>query len=109
LRGLRKRWGKLTLWQKILAVFAFILSASLGVGLMILTGQVFIWLGPKAENWEHAPLAYIIIWMGVFMVSFPPLVGWSTLGTVAGFIFGFWKGCVTFSAGLRPSDLIIFS
>lgn len=96
-RALRKRWEKMTLGQKALAVFAFMLSAALGVGFMIFTGKIFVWLGPVAEKWEHAPLAYILLWLGVFTVSFPPLVGWSTLGTIMGFVFGFWKGCVTTS------------
>ncbi|KAL1966691.1 hypothetical protein VTN77DRAFT_3888 [Rasamsonia byssochlamydoides] len=96
-RSLRKRWEKMTLWQKVLAVSAFIFSITLGLGFMAFTGQVFVWLGPVAEKWEDAPLAYILLWMGVFTVSFPPLVGWSTLGTVIGFVFGFWKGWLVYA------------
>jgi hypothetical protein len=93
-RQLLKRWSKMTLWQRILTGVAFVVVISLGLAFMAFTGQMFVWLGPVAEKWEHAPWAYVVLWLCVFVVSFPPLVGWSTLGTIAGFIFGFWKGWV---------------
>lgn len=82
----------MNIWQKIGAVAVFIVLNALGFGLMYLTGKVFIWLGPVAENWEQSILVCSVLWLCVFFVSFPPLIGWSTLGTVAGFIFGIWKG-----------------
>jgi hypothetical protein len=95
-RGVLKRWDKMSVIQKIIAVLAALLLAGLGVGTMILAGQIFVWLGPKAEKWERSPLAYIILWISVILVSFPPMVGWTTIGTVAGFLFGFWKGYASF-------------
>lgn len=91
-RRLEAAWQKMSVWQKVGAVVAVIAVVALGLGFMFLTGQVFIWLGPVAEKWEQSKLAYFILWLCVFFVSFPPLIGWSTLGTVSGFIFGIWKG-----------------
>lgn len=85
-------WDRMTFWQKIGFYVASFVAAALGIGLMILTGKLFIWLGPVSGKWERSPLVAFIIWICVFFVSFPPLVGWSTIGTVAGFIFGVWKG-----------------
>ncbi|KAJ6171207.1 Tlg2-vesicle protein [Penicillium chermesinum] len=82
-RKANERWERMTFWQK-------------GVGFMVFTGKVFFWLGPVAERWEKSPLVAFVLWLCVFFVSFPPLVGWSTFGTVAGFIFGLWKGLTGF-------------
>ncbi|KAJ5679591.1 hypothetical protein N7462_007835 [Penicillium macrosclerotiorum] len=93
----RERWEGMTLWQKIGFYAASLLVGALGIGFMVLTGKIFIWLGPVAERWERSPLAAFVLWLCVFFVSFPPLVGWSTFGTVAGFIFGWWKGWILYT------------
>jgi uncharacterized membrane protein YdjX (TVP38/TMEM64 family) len=85
-------WRKMTFWQKVGSVLAVLGLNILGFGFLYITGRVFQWLGPVAERWEHSVLVFIVMWLGVFFVSFPPLVGWSTFGTVSGFIFGVWKG-----------------
>lgn len=91
-RRFERAWQKMNVWQKIGAVFASLGAIALGLGFMFFTGKVFIWLAPVAEEWEKSKLAYFILWLCVFFVSFPPLVGWSTFGTVSGYIFGIWKG-----------------
>lgn len=97
-RTARERWEKMTLVQKIIYFAASLLLGALGVASLVLAGKIFIWLGPVAEEWERSPWAYIVVWFSIVLVSFPPLVGWSTLGTISGFLFGFWKGCVDFRA-----------
>lgn len=86
------RWERMTLWQKIGFYVASILTGAVGIAFLVLSAKVFIWIGPVAEKWERSPLVALILWLCVFFVSFPPLVGWSTFGTVAGFLFGVWKG-----------------
>jgi hypothetical protein len=89
-----QRWQKLTLWQKALAVFAVALAGGLLAGMWALAGKFFGWIRPMAEKWEAEPGAYIIVWFCVILVSFPPLIGWATLGTISGLIFGLGKGYV---------------
>ncbi|KAL2860847.1 TVP38/TMEM64 family protein [Aspergillus lucknowensis] len=91
-------WGKMTFWQRVGTVLAVIACNILGFGFLFVTGRVFQWLGPVAETWEHSALAFILMWLGVFLVSFPPLVGWSTFGTVSGYVFGVWKGWLLYSS-----------
>ncbi|KAJ5086767.1 hypothetical protein NUU61_008074 [Penicillium alfredii] len=90
-------WEKLSLLQKIGAVIASLALGALGLAFMILTGKIFVWLGPVAEKWEKSGLVALILWICIFLVSFPPLVGWSTLGTMCGFIFGVWKGWLIYA------------
>ncbi|CEN59786.1 Putative Golgi apparatus membrane protein tvp38 [Aspergillus calidoustus] len=85
-------WRKMTFWQRVGTVVAIIACNVLGFGFLYITGRVFHWLGPVAEKWEHSVPVFLLMWLGVFFVSFPPLVGWSTFGTVSGYIFGVWKG-----------------
>ncbi|KMP00520.1 TLG2-vesicle protein of 38 kDa [Coccidioides immitis RMSCC 2394] len=94
-----KIWITLTIWQKIAAVIASLLLSALGVGFMILSGHIFIWLEPVAADFEKSALVYFIVWLCTFIVSFPPLIGWSAVGTVSGFIFGVWKGWAIYAAG----------
>ncbi|KAL5359515.1 hypothetical protein BJX96DRAFT_174418 [Aspergillus floccosus] len=91
-------WRRMNFWQRVGAVLAAILANLLGIGFLVFTGKVFIWLKPVAEQWEHNPLVFFVLWLCVFFVSFPPLVGWSTFGTVAGYIFGVWKGWLLYAS-----------
>ncbi|KAJ5976057.1 hypothetical protein N7481_009764 [Penicillium waksmanii] len=93
----KERWETMTLWQKIGFYAASFGVGALGIGFMILTGKLFGWLGPVAHKWEHSFLVAFVLWLCVFFVSFPPLLGWSTFGTVAGFIFGLWKGWIIYT------------
>jgi len=95
-RRVSQRWDKLTRWQKMLTLLFVILFIGLGVGIMILTGKIFIWIRPMADKWEHEVLPYVVVFLCIIVVSFPPLVGWTTLGTISGLIFGFWKGWLVF-------------
>ncbi|KAL2005618.1 hypothetical protein VTN00DRAFT_10111 [Thermoascus crustaceus] len=88
----------MTLLQKAGAILAALAAIALGLAFLFFTGKVFIWLRPLAEKWENSKLAAFILWMCVFGVSFPPLVGWSTFGTVAGFLFGIWKGWLIYAS-----------
>lgn len=93
-RHIERAWHKMSFWQRVGAVLAAIAAIALGLAFMFLAGKLFVWLAPVAEKWEKSKLAFFILWLCVFFVAFPPLVGWSTLGPVAGYIFGVWKGLV---------------
>ncbi|CAG8022028.1 unnamed protein product [Penicillium olsonii] len=93
-----KMWQDMTFWQKTAYVAGSLFMGASGIAFLILTGKVFIWLGPVAEKWESSWLVAFVLWLCVFFVSFPPLLGWSTFGTVAGFIFGVWKGWLIYAS-----------
>ncbi|CAL5874540.1 uncharacterized protein PFLUO_LOCUS8836 [Penicillium psychrofluorescens] len=90
-------WMGMSLLQKLGTVTAVVAMLTLAIVVMVFTGKLFIWLGPVAEKWEKSALVGFILWLCVFFVSFPPLVGWSTFGTVLGFIFGTWKGWLIYA------------
>ncbi|KAI1913262.1 Tlg2-vesicle protein [Ophidiomyces ophidiicola] len=90
-------WTELTVWQKVVTIFAFLVVSAFTVGFMILSGHIFKWLEPVASDWEKSPLVYFVLWVCTFIVSFPPLIGWSAIGTVCGYLFGIWKGWIVFA------------
>lgn len=91
-RRVGEAWGKMNFWQRAGVVGIVLVALTLGIGLMIMTGRLFLWLGPMAEKWESSKLAVVVLWFAIVLISFPPLVGWTTLATICGFIFGLWKG-----------------
>ncbi|KGO64174.1 SNARE associated Golgi protein [Penicillium italicum] len=101
-------WEEMTLLKKIGTVFAALFLGVSGLAFLVLTGKLFIWLGPVAEKWETSWLAALILWLCVFFVSFPPLVGWSTFGTVAGFIFGIWEGWLIYASATILGSTVSF-
>ncbi|PYI18356.1 Golgi apparatus membrane protein tvp38 [Aspergillus japonicus CBS 114.51] len=107
-RRIRTAWRKMTFWQRVGAVGAFILANMLGLAFLFFTGKVFIWIRPVAAQWEKSRLAFFILWLCVFFVSFPPLVGWSTFGTVSGYLFGVWKGWLLYASATVLGSTVSF-
>ncbi|EKV07131.1 hypothetical protein PDIG_74050 [Penicillium digitatum PHI26] len=101
-------WEEMTLLKKIGTICAALFVGISGIAFLVLTGKLFIWLGPVAEKWEKSWLAAFILWLCVFFVSFPPLVGWSTFGTVAGFVFGVWKGWLIYASATILGSTVSF-
>lgn len=96
-------FAKMTLLQKMGTILAAGVAVAFGIGFLIVSGKIFDWLKPVAASWENSVLAYFIVWLIVFTISFPPLVGWAATGTVSGYLFGVWKGYVDFGMGLFGS------
>ncbi|EEA24137.1 Tlg2-vesicle protein [Talaromyces marneffei ATCC 18224] len=107
-RAAKDRWERMTLVQKTLYFLGSLLVGALGIASLILAGHIFIWLGPVAEQWEHSAGAYALVWFSIILVSFPPLVGWSTLGTISGFLFGFWRGWIVYASATVVGSTISF-
>lgn len=50
--------------------------------------RIFAALTPVAKSWRELPAGWLILWLMVFLVSFPPLIGYSSCVTIAGFVWG---------------------
>ncbi|KAJ6099631.1 hypothetical protein N7467_001166 [Penicillium canescens] len=101
-------WEEMTLPKKIATVIASLFIGASGIAFLVLSGKLFVWLGSVAEEWEKSWLAAFILWLCVFFVSFPPLVGWSTFGTAAGLIFGVWKGWLIYASATILGSTVSF-
>ncbi|KAL9002879.1 MAG: hypothetical protein Q9188_004218 [Gyalolechia gomerana] len=75
------------------------LAAVLGLVAIVVTILFFIyhekffaWLEPTAVKWKNLRGGWCILWALTFMTAFPPIVGYSTCFTLAGFVYGLPEG-----------------
>lgn len=78
--------------QQFLVLAAAVVLLALAVTLLVFSQKIFTLLGPVAVSWRALPGGWLIIWVLTFFVAFPPLIGYSTACTVAGFVYGFPLG-----------------
>jgi uncharacterized membrane protein YdjX (TVP38/TMEM64 family) len=87
-----KMWSKMTPLQKILACVAVVILNVLAILFLVFNEKIFGWLEPFAEKWKHTTGGWTVLWAIVFACAFPPVIGYSTAGTTAGFVYGVWEG-----------------
>jgi uncharacterized membrane protein YdjX (TVP38/TMEM64 family) len=67
------------------------LNVVLAVGFilfLVFNERIFAYLGPAAKRWRDTPGGWLVLWLMTFFVSFPPMIGYSTCVTIAGFVYG---------------------
>ena len=67
-------------------------SFILGVLFLIYNKQIFHAVVPIAQSWREKRGGWVLLWLATFLVSFPPMIGYSTCMTLAGFIYGVPNG-----------------
>ena len=82
----------LTLPQRVLVLCAGAVLFALGVVFLVYSHRIFAALGPVAASWRATPGGWIPIWLATVATGFPPVIGYSTCVTVAGFVYGFPLG-----------------
>ena len=82
----------MSLLQKILAIVAFLTAAVFGILFLVYNEKIFAWLAPLAIRWKNTTGGWIILWIVTFIVALPPLIGYSTCATIAGFVYGVGEG-----------------
>lgn len=85
-------WNKLSLLQKVLAVAAIVTLNILTLLFLIFNEKIFSFMQPLAEKWKNTSGGWIILWIMTFCTAFPPMIGYSSCGTIAGFVYGAWEG-----------------
>jgi hypothetical protein len=89
-----KHYSKLSMLQRILLAVAGVISFVLSILFLVYNERIFAWLAPVAKKWRDIPAGWLILWGLTFLVSFPPLIGYSSCVTIAGFVYGFPHGSV---------------
>jgi len=78
--------------QRLLASVAGIAVLALAIVFLIFSHRIFVALGPVAEGWRALPGGWVILFLLSSATAFPPMIGYSTTVTIAGFVFGFPRG-----------------
>jgi hypothetical protein len=82
----------LTPVQQILVAGGGVAALVLGILLLVYNERIFGALEPFAKKWRDLTGGWLILWAATFVVSFPPLIGYSSCVTLAGFVYGFPYG-----------------
>ena len=85
-------YRRLSLFQRILFITGSVTIFILVILFLVYNERIFHSMLPYAKKWRDIRGGWLILWALIFTVSFPPLIGYSTLLTVAGFVYGFPNG-----------------
>ncbi|KAL8862893.1 MAG: hypothetical protein Q9178_000835 [Gyalolechia marmorata] len=88
----RETLRKFTPFQLALLVLAGIVAIILSILFFVFHEKFFAWLEPTAVKWKNLRGGWCILWAMTFMTAFPPLIGYSTCFTLAGFVYGLSEG-----------------
>ncbi|KAI0537605.1 tlg2-vesicle protein of [Xylaria digitata] len=87
-----KLGNSMTPMQQILAGVAGLVVFALTILFLVFSHRIFAALHPVAEGWRKLPGGWVLLFLLSVVAAFPPLIGYSTTITIAGFIFGFPRG-----------------
>lgn len=96
LNSVEKLWRRLfkmvdgmTSAQLALSVIAGLVTITVAILFLIFSERIFAWMEPVAEKWKNLRAGWLILWAMTFATAFPPVIGYSTCLTLAGFVYGF--------------------
>ncbi|KAH7162743.1 hypothetical protein B0J13DRAFT_615365 [Dactylonectria estremocensis] len=99
---------RLTPLQRLLAFAGAAFALVFGILALVYSHAFFSWLAPIAESWRELPAGWMLIFVFIFITSIPPVVGYSTVATISGFVYGFPWGWPVVSAGCTLGALGAF-
>lgn len=88
---MRTYW-RLTPLQRVLAVAAVVAGYVIIILGWIYSHRFFGWLSGVSTSWRELPGGWLIVFALVFVSAFPPMIGYSSANTIAGFVYGFPLG-----------------
>ena len=91
-RRLFKTVEGMTPAQLALSVTAGLATITFAILFLVFSERIFAWLEPVAEKWKNLRGGWLILWVMTFATAFPPVIGYSTCLTLAGFVYGFPRG-----------------
>jgi golgi apparatus membrane protein TVP38 len=103
-----KTFKSLTLFQRILLVVAGIVVNVLLILFLIYNEKIFALIAPAAKRWHDVRGGWMILWLITFICAFPPLIGYSTTVSIAGFVYGFPNGWFIVSSATIAGSLASF-
>lgn len=83
-----KLWHKQPVWRKLLLILAVLSGAVLGALFLVYHEFVLHLIVEYADKWAELPWMPVLLMFLLFIVSFPPLIGFSLLNTVVGALYG---------------------
>lgn len=91
-RRLVRVYQKMTPIQRAMVIAFHILGLVILVLFFIYNEKVFSFLKPYAVSWKQRKGGFGVLWAITFLTAFPPMIGYSTCATLAGFVYGVGEG-----------------
>lgn len=107
-RKIIKTFQGLTLFQRILVVAAAIITNVFLILFLIYNEKIFSLLAEPAKRWHDVKGGWTILWLMTFICAFPPLIGYSTTVSIAGFVYGFPNGWFIVASATVAGSLASF-
>ncbi|RFU79117.1 tlg2-vesicle [Trichoderma arundinaceum] len=83
---------KLSPLHRALVCFVILLGWTIIILSVLYSEAFFAWLATVSKSWRQIPGGWLIAFALIFATSIPPIMGYSTANTVAGFVYGFPLG-----------------
>ncbi|KAK5663454.1 hypothetical protein OQA88_3883 [Cercophora sp. LCS_1] len=100
----------LTPLYQVLVLLGTLAALTLGILALVYSHSIFSALGPVAQSWRNLPGGWILVWLMTFVCAFPPMIGYSTAVTIAGFVYGFpWGWPIVATATVAGSTAAFFT
>jgi hypothetical protein len=87
-----RTYNRLSPVQRVLVSIGGVVTLVLGILFLVYNERIFGVLAPWAKKWRNIRAGWLILWSLIFVVSFPPMIGYSSLLAIAGFVYGFPNG-----------------
>ncbi|KAG0133166.1 hypothetical protein HOY82DRAFT_269156 [Tuber indicum] len=91
-RWAHKRFNKMTLTQKILGSLVLLVMGTTAILGLIFHAKILHAMLPLAAKLRSWKVGWLLIFALCFASAFPPMIGYSTSVTLAGFVYGFPNG-----------------
>lgn len=98
-------WESATPKQRTLVLIAGAVCTAIGITFLIYSPRIFDAIAPLAEKWRALPGGWIILFLLICLTAFPPVIGYSTCLTIAGFVWGMKGWFIAASANVVGSLL----
>lgn len=101
-------WLRLSPLHRALAAAACVLGWVVLILVLVYSHRFFAWLAPHSRAWRERPGGWLLVFFMVFATAFPPVIGYSTATTIAGFVYGFPLGWPIAASGCVVGSLCAF-
>ncbi|CUM54050.1 unnamed protein product [Debaryomyces tyrocola] len=82
------------LWKRTLLQVLFVLNTIVVVLIMIFHKSIIQAIVVMSDKWHELKFGQVLLFTLIFMVGFPPLLGFSALSTLTGMVYGFVHGWI---------------
>ncbi|GAA94334.1 uncharacterized protein L969DRAFT_25880 [Mixia osmundae IAM 14324] len=107
--SLRDRYDALSPAKKLGLLVYFAVNIAILIAFVVIgPSQIFRWLVAGADRLRQYQFGALFLILAMILTAIPPLFGYSTMLTLAGFTYGMWRGWLVACAGCLLGSAVSF-